>query len=307
MGRGPCDFVSRTDKFGGIKSALLLNLLPELPQCRHLSQLAPLLWRQEGVIALWVGGSLAHGNADLYSDIDLRMAVKPDTLPGWKQPDLAALFAGECLGHQFLPFGEEAFLHHLVLRTGDIYDLWVQSADLDPPADAILILGCRDEALRQRLQRTESPAVARPQPADNEAIRQALVDFWIGSHKHRKVLHRNLHLLVMTGIQLDRAVLLRLWYVLETGLDFGHGRSTIHGMTELVRTVEGVQGDTALQVLGAPLTDRHQIYRAIEQIRDQVSDVGKRLAHRMGFAYPDDLEQMVRRGWSEFLNQNGAQ
>jgi hypothetical protein len=291
----------------GLMQYLHLGVLPDTPLCSRLAVWLPALWQQQGVLALWIGGSIAHGNADRYSDVDLRVAVKPDVLPAWKTPDFAALFGGECVGHQFLSFGEGAFLHHLLLRFGDIYDLLIQSGDIEPPADTILVLGCRDESLAQRLRQTAPPAVVRPDPADNETIRQLLVDFWIGSHKHRKVLHRNLHLLCMTGIQLDRAVLLRLWYVLQTGRDYGQVRSTIHSLTQLTRTVEGDQGARALQIMGAATTSREQIYQAIEQIRDEVSAVGRRLADAMDFPYPDDLEAAVRSGWSEFLQMEMGQ
>jgi hypothetical protein len=287
---------------GDLMSELHIEVLPGTPLCSRLAVFLTILWQQPGVLALWIGGSIAHGNADPYSDVDLRVAVKPDTLAQWQILDFAALFHGECLGHQFLSFGEEAFLHHLLLRSGDIYDIWIQSGEVEPPADTILVLGCRDVSLAQRLERTASPATVRPQIADKETIRQLLVDFWIGSHKHRKVLYRNLHLLCMTGIQLDRAVLLRLWYVQQTGRDYGQVRPTIHSLTELVRTVERERGARALQVMGTATTDREQIYQAIEQLRDEVSAVGQRLAAALDFAYPDDLEVAVRHGWSEFLS-----
>lgn len=154
-----------------------------------------------------------------------------------------------------------------------------------------------------RLLQTEAPAVVRPYPARAEEIRQLLEEFWIGTHKHRKVLYRRLHLLAITGIQRERALLLRLWYVAQTGRDFGSASPTIHGMAELCRTVEHVQGVVAFHVLGAPLTNNDQICHAIELLRDAVSAAGQRLAETLGFSYPHDLEQMVRQGWHDFLHQ----
>src|SRR5437879_5406837 len=107
---------------------LSLKNLPDLPQCALLAQIAENLWQQEGVRALWLGGSLARGEGDLYSDVDLRLAAAPEALDHWKQPDFDSLFIKRCQVRVYRAFGETAFLHHLLLDNGDIYDLWVQSA-----------------------------------------------------------------------------------------------------------------------------------------------------------------------------------
>jgi len=283
-------------------TALSFDALPHLPQCDLLKEIAPTLWQQESVRALWVGGSLARGEADRYSDIDLRMAVAPETLEAWKRPDFGMLFHGLCLTEQLLSFGEGAFLHHLLLRNGDIYDLWVQSAEQAPSAEAILILGCRDAALRERLEQT-APLPPTPYPlAEKQTVRALLEGFWINSHKHRKVLHRNLHLLALTGVQADRAVLQRLWYIQATGRDYGATRTeTIHGLTERTRTVEKAQGARALEILGADLSSHEHICRALERIREEVSTVGLDLALTLDFDYPHALEETVQRCWAEYL------
>lgn len=53
---------------------LNLDALPDLPQSALLKQFAPGLWAAEGVVAMWLGGSLATGTADRYSDVDLFLA-----------------------------------------------------------------------------------------------------------------------------------------------------------------------------------------------------------------------------------------
>lgn len=37
-----------------------------------------------GIIAAWLGGSLASGTADRYSDVDLNCLVQDDDLPFWR-------------------------------------------------------------------------------------------------------------------------------------------------------------------------------------------------------------------------------
>jgi predicted nucleotidyltransferase len=281
---------------------LALDTLPDLPQCSHLALVASALWQQEGVMALWLGGSLARGEGDLYSDVDLRLAVTQETLEHWRQPDLDTLLAGPCQVKVFLSFGETAFLHHLLLSNGDIYDLWVQSIERSPSPEAILILGCRDAGLEKRLEQIVPPPAALPDPPDPAVMEQVLREFWFNSHKHRRVLHRNLDLLAMTGIQVDRSYLLRLWYALATGNDCGPLQTqSIFGLTNLMRTVAQAQGATALEVLGAPLSDRSQILHTITLLRDEAAKAGRLLARQLGFPYPQTLEQTVRQGWADFL------
>ena len=65
-------------------TSLDLGVLPTMAQERTISWLAPALWVDERVVALWLGGSLARGEGDDYSDIDLRVAVDPADLEAWR-------------------------------------------------------------------------------------------------------------------------------------------------------------------------------------------------------------------------------
>ena len=281
-----------------------LESLPYLPQLEALMAAAPLIWERPEVVALWIGGSIARGNADDYSDVDLRVAVAPDALDAWRQVDLNALFAGNCVAHVLLPFGEHALLHHLVLASGDIYDVWVQSADESVHDESILTLACRDENFAAKLRAPECESVPAPQPADGETVRRLLESFWINTHKHRKVLHRGLHLLALTGIHNERQLLLRLWHIQATGCDCGETRTqTIHGLTHLMQTVEQARGAEALEVLGASLASRNDICRAIEQLRDQITQTGQLLAQTLNFPYPEAIEHVARQGWQDFLQR----
>jgi hypothetical protein len=260
------------------------------------------LWRQEDVVAIWIGGSLARGDADEYSDVDLRVAVKPSALADWRHLDVGQLWPGECLAHQFLPFGERAFLHHVLLESGEIYDLWIQNLEDEIHDSVVKVIDCRDLEFAERLNSVSAVAELPYPAADGDTVQQILVDYWLNTHKHRKVLHRGLDLVALTGVQLDCSTLLRLWYVQATGRDCGlTNRQTIHGLTRLTNVVARAQGRSALEILGTDLSSRVAICHAIELVRDKVAEVGRTLAARLGFAYPEKLEQTVRRGWEEFL------
>jgi len=197
---------------------LAFSSLPPLPQTASLRRVLSVLWADEDVIALWLGGSFARREADEYSDIDLRVAVRPEAQERWRRPDLELLFGGEVAGYTPFSLGGGQ-LHHLALTSGDIYDLWIQTTEEAPFEDVALVLGCRDGAFAQKLGATRLPPAPEPIFADAAAVRQIVASFWINSLKHRKVLKRGLDLVAQTGIGMERALLQRLWFIAATGRD----------------------------------------------------------------------------------------
>lgn len=96
-------------------------------------------------------------------------------------------------------------------------------------------------------------------------------------------------------------LLLRLWHLQATGENPDDERLRgIHGMTEFVRAIQAAHGAEALALVGAPLRTRDEMYDAIERHRAVAARVGQALAARLGFVYPDALEEMVRREWELF-------
>ena len=276
--------------------------LPDLPQVETLKQFAPEIWRNKEVRALWVEGSLALGTADRYSDVDLRLAVPATRLPDWATPDLLSLFEGRCVAHQRLFNQEEGILHHLMLDTGDMYDMGVQKVQRVSLREACRVLGCRDPELAVAFEKL-APASATSLRADPnpDTIRQVIVDFWLNTNKHRKVLYRGLDPMVIVGLQTERTTLLRLWTIHDSGRDSGTGRPTIHTLTPQVRSI-GESGRNALEVLGAPAQTRVELLALIELHRDEVSRVGRKLADRYAFSYPEAVEATVRACWDEYMS-----
>jgi hypothetical protein len=276
-----------------------LDSLPKLAQTAVLRDVVQRLVPNPEVRAIWLGGSFAAGSADLYSDVDLRIAVAPDRLTAWRAPEWRTILNQDPIGATFLAFGENALLHHIVLEDGTIFDFFVQSTQHDNPEPAIKVLACGDEAFGERLAKFQRSAPVQSPPVEALTLSQALVDFWISSHKHRKVLGRDLFLVAVVGIQLERMMLLRLWHAFRTGCEMG-GRPTIHGLTAATREIERDTRRQALQIVGMPLRDYDEIVAAIETARDEVARVGRQLAAREGFDYPQRLEQVVRQSWAEF-------
>lgn len=280
---------------------LTFDGLPDLPQVAALRGVASTLWQRQDVVALWLGGSFARGEADQYSDLDLRVAVAGEALDAWADPDLSPLIGEVVVGGSTRGW-EGSVLHHLVLEGGVILDLLIQSADREPPEDHTLVLGCRDAAFGQLLNGARLPLTEEFAPADPAAIRDAVISFWIGSHKHVRMLHRGLDLLVLIGLGMEQSVLMRLWYAEATGRDQGTQRATIHTLTPTVRAVTEATGSHYLETLGPARTGRAEIVSVVEANRDEVAAVGRRLAARLSFEYPEALEETVRRTWRQYLH-----
>lgn len=280
-----------------------LSELPDVPQWATIVEIASKLWNNDQVQAIWIGGSLARNAGDAYSDIDFRIAVAPQQLEHWKTPDFAQIFFQvSVVGQTFLQFGDDAFLHHLVLSNGEILDFFAQSTGRTPTAEPLLVLYCRDPAFAQLLAERNTVPQIQMQTVNKEALQQLFTGFWINTHKHRKVLHRGLDLMVTQGIHLERQTLLRLWYIQASGEDCGDMmRQTIHSLTAIVRTLEQAMGSQALELVGAPIRNRQELIQAIEHNRTAFSQVGQQLAQQYEATYPSALEATALQGWQEFL------
>lgn len=278
--------------------------LPDLPQRTTIIEAADYIWYNSRVMAIWIGGSLGRGGGDAFSDVDFRVAVPPEAIEAWTTPDFTRIFArSPVVGKQLMKFGDEAMLHHLVLANGEIFDFFVQSITHPPTVEPRLILACRHAEFEQILAHDNRvPTAMEPQEVNKKRVESLLVNFWISTHKHRKVLHRGLDPLVTLGVNIERNILLRLWYIHVSGKDCGEQhQQTIHSMTRIVHTiVEGV-GPQALAVLGAPMRNREELYHTLEGNRQLVSQLGRQLAQRYDFTYPAALETIVLQNWQEFI------
>ncbi|HEU4784188.1 MAG TPA: nucleotidyltransferase domain-containing protein, partial [Ktedonobacterales bacterium] len=248
---------------------LRMDNLPPLPQSEAIRTLAPRLWQNDQVVAIWLGGSLAAGTGDPYSDIDLRVAVSPDELAEWESSGLHTILDGPALARQLVKLGDGAFIHHMILQSGDILDLLVQSCEAAPGSEPVLVLGCHDDGLAEQLASSnQAPQVAHT-PVTGEKVRELVVAFWVNSHKHRKVLHRGLDLMFPAASYANWYMLMRMWYIDATGCDTGSDHfSGIHGLTELVHAVESVNGMEPLALCGAPTQTHEEICDAIERYQE---------------------------------------
>jgi predicted nucleotidyltransferase len=277
-----------------------LSFLDHLPQRRRLALVLADLWAEPSVKALWLGGSLARGAGDAYSDVDLRVAVSPEAFSYSEFPAGAERLREAAVAVLPLRFGVHSVLFHTLLDDGEIYDLNVLRSDQTPPNERRRLLACRDDNLAAQLDGGADPDIYAP-PATQEGVEQALTMFWITMHKGQKVLHRGMALMALQGHTLLRQELIRLWYMQATGNDCGPvSRLTIHTLTPVIQAVQGAQGSAALTALGRPLRTTAEIYADVDALCDAASAVGRTLAQQLGFAYPEALENTVRQSWRTF-------
>lgn len=248
--------------------------------------------------AIWVGGSLAAGSGDIYSDVDFRIAVEPGNVDNWVEPNWENhLHVAPCEG-LLMRFGEQALLHHLVLADGTIVDFFVQDTSRQNSEASIGILACRDPEFRTALEGFQQPAAMLTQAINGAAVKQFLVDYWITTHKQMKALSRKYDHSSFIGLYLERLALLRGWYMQVVGKDID-SRPTLHMLGVLHEGLEGAITDEQHNILGLPSRTPEETITVIEAIRAEMSRVGRWLAKKYDFTYPHELEDVVQRMWAE--------
>jgi len=248
--------------------------------------------------AIWVGGSLAAGHGDAYSDVDFRIAVEPGHIDRWTSPDWEHYLPMHPCGGLLMRFGEHALLHHLVLADGTIVDFYVQDTTQHNPEPNLVILACRNAEFRATLEGFARPAATLVREIDGGAVSQFFVDYWITTHKQMKALARKYDLSFFVGLYVERMALLRAWYMQAVGKDID-SRVTLHMLGALHTGLKGKLTADQHNILGLPSRTPEETVTVIEAIRVEMACVGRRLADRHAFAYPHELEDVVRRVWNE--------
>lgn len=275
--------------------------LPDLPQVSTLRKAVELLWQKQEIQAIWLGGSFASESADGFSDIDLRLALHSDDMEKWKQPLWNEVLGQKSVGGNFMAFGRDSYLHHLVLEDGTIFDFFVQSIEHENHEHAIKVLACRNDTFGKSLSGFGRPISEETRKSNSESARRSIVSFWINSHKHRKSIGRNLELMIFIGIHNEKMALIGLWHMLNKGQEM-NARPSIHSLSYIVESIQRLVGDKALKLTGKPLSTEEEIILCIEAIRDEVASIGRQLADKYNFIYPSELEQVTRRSWIDFLS-----
>jgi len=275
-----------------------LGLLEHGPHANLIRAMTRKCYADRTIQAIWVGGSLAAGLGDAYSDVDFRIAVEPGQLDRWTSPDWEHYLPFRPCAGVLLRFGEQALLHHMVLADGTIVDFYVQETTTTNPEPRVVILACRNAAFRETLAGFARPPALLIREIDGAVVRQFLVDYWITTHKEMKALARRYDLSSFVGLYLERVALLRAWYMQAVGKDID-ARVTLHMLGALHKGLAGKLTEQQHNLLGLPSRTPDETITIIDAIRAEMAGVGRWLADRHGFAYPYELEEIVQRSWNE--------
>ena len=274
---------------------LSLDHIPGTPHKDLLKSLAELAWANPAIQAIWVGGSIASGKSDQESDIDFRVAIDEPTVETWPQVDWDNLLPLPPVGMTTLRFGPKAILHHMLLDNGVLLDYYIQTCDTHYAEVAVKLIAARTDELAETIRSFSGAEVSVHVDVDPERVRPLFVDYCIITHKEMKAIHRNQALMTTIGLHHERMSLLRALFIQQTGKDLD-ARPTIHALSAMITAISD-NGQGPWVELGSPVRSLHEAKIAIELIRDRMSAIGHALADKMGFAYPERLEAVVREAW----------
>lgn len=275
--------------------------LEHAPHFTLIRDMAEKCYEDATVQAIWVGGSLAAGTGDAYSDIDFRIAVEPQNLKTWHHPDWEQYLPVTVCGSTFMTFGDHALLHHMVLGDGTIVDFYVQDTSRKNLEPALVVIACRDATFTDVLAQFTSPALSLVEDIESTSVQQFFVDYWITTHKEAKGLGRKYDYSQFVGLYFERIALLRAWYMEATGKDI-EARVSIHMLGALHKGLRGRLSKQQEVLLGLPSTTVEDMVTAVESIRTEMARVGRKLSDLHGFRYPHELERVVLKTWQDNKN-----
>jgi hypothetical protein len=166
------------------------------------------------------------------------------------------------------------------------------------PEPQLVILACRSAEFRATLEGFAQPAAVLVRAIDGAAVRQFLVDYWITTHKEMKALARHYDHFSFVGLYMERTALLRAWFMQAVGRDID-SRLTLHVVGTMHQGLEGKLTERQHNILGLPSRTPEETVTVIDAIRTEMAAVGRWLADTHDFAYPQELENVVRRVWDE--------
>lgn len=251
----------------------------------------------ERVQAIWVGGSLAAGHGDMFSDVDFRIAVEPGQLDDWVEPNWEQYLPLSPSGGVLMRFEADALLHHLVLNDGTLVDFYVQDTNRQNYEPELVILASRNDAFRAELESFSHPAASLVSDIDGEEVERFFVDYWITTHKQMKAIARAYDLSPFVGLYFERLALLRAWHMQMVGKAL-YARASLHMLGAVHRGLAGKLTEQQRNILGMPSQTPQETAVAIEAIRSEMAQVGRWLAKKYAFTYPYELEEVVQQLWN---------
>lgn len=193
---------------------------PRPPQLQALPGLVRRLYDLPQVETVFLGGSLARGGGDAYSDIDLLVVVDGSCQDFLSDEAIRQTAGIAPLATVRFPLGPASWMHQLILPGGIVVDLNCQR---DVPKAQLSQLIELDQECSQlhSSRRSQSPRAWQPAAIYDEEVGGLVQTFWVTALKHRRGILRQQELLIWIGLNLSRAQLVRLQFLAEMDRDCG--------------------------------------------------------------------------------------
>ncbi|HWI61955.1 MAG TPA: nucleotidyltransferase domain-containing protein [Symbiobacteriaceae bacterium] len=259
---------------------------PELaPQRGALLALLPKLTEDPRILSLELHGSLARGEGDAGSDIDLMVEAEPDRWPEfWAERRYWAALSGDVvidLDHQWDAPTRE-FYHAAILANRVYVDLGFRRGQVPPGPGLVRIW--------QRPGAEEIPVTPAPAPLEihPDRLEDTFAIFWCGSALGIKYLARGDYWNALEFMQSRRDLLLRAWRLVHKPEHVDWGWHTARKdlpafMLERLATA-------------VPRFDRREIADAFLVTADLMAEVGPELARLANVTYPQRGADAIH-GW----------
>jgi predicted nucleotidyltransferase len=255
----------------------MIHKLPDVPQLERLPAILSDLERDETITAIWLGGSLASGTPDEHSDIDLRLAINAESFNLETLPTALQNLERESVLIRRSSFGEGTAWHYLMLSDASIWDVLIYRDTREPFPEFRRVIQANGDWAK-KLEGGSDPSVEFL-PLESAAVIEVLEQFWLDWRKHIKVLARGRQNVIWMGLNLSRHQLTRLKFMLEMGCDCGPTeRLTIHTLLPVSRALSSWNAEAM----------------GLKELATEASTLGRTLAERHGFEYPESVERAAR-------------
>jgi predicted nucleotidyltransferase len=261
----------------------MIHNLPDLPQLERLPNILMALGQDTTITAIWLGGSLAHGLPDKHSDIDLRLAVSAEHFSTEQLPDALRELERQAVMIRRSGFGEGTAWHYLMLPDASIWDVLIYRDNREPFLEYRRVIQARGEWIA-KLEGGSDPSLEFP-VVEAQVACAVIEQFWLDWRKHAKVLARGRQNVMWLGLNLSRHQLTRIKFMVDAERDCGPiDRLTIHSLMPVSRALHNWSAET----------------QSLEDLANEVPELGRILAHRVWFDYPEAVERAARQAlWRE--------
>ena len=278
-----------------------------LPQRDVITTIVDDLSQLDPVRSICIGGSLARGEGDEHSDVDVYVATDPDVHQQSASLNVScvtsldvvsvreSLFAGTRILHLTLAGGGRCDVHVFELgkptTEGDLVEVYDGTTSDQEP---VHLQGRGVHPLH----------LDAPEP---HALVETIKSFWTGSRVIAKALHRDQLLVAQWVARTLNVRFTRLFVIYRTQSDLlgGDFQVSTHAMKEVYGALSDTEKATLQTYLDHPLSSGEAFAASIFKMMQAVRHVGPVVAERNDTRYPDRLEQTVRNVWERLAGDLG--